>query len=333
MSTRLFLSRWGWWFFLLAALTTAVFLRFYQLGDLPPGLYGDEAYNGLDALRVLDGETPLFFSSNNGREPAYIYLTAVSIALLGNTPLAVRLSAAVVGALTVLPVFALATTWFGRRTGLLAAWLWAATLWPMHLSRIGLRAILLLPLLALAFWLGTLAWRQQKAWLWVAAGVAYGLGFYTYLPIRFTPLLLVVLAVLIWWRGEAKRLWPGALWFGLSTAVVLTPWLLLWFQQPDLILGRSGQVSILNPAINGGNLPLALLENSGRALGMFLWQGDDILRHNPALRPVFDWLMIVPFLWGLFLLGRQWRRLTAVTTLLWVLVMLGPTILAEDTPH
>ena len=320
-------------FALLLILTTAVFLRFYQLGNLPPGLYQDEAHNGLDALAVLDGYRPLFFESNNGREPAYIYPTAVSVALFGNSAFAIRLSAAVVGTLTVLPVYALAATWFGRRTGLLAAWLWAVTLWPVHLSRIGLRAIMLLPLLALLFWLGTLAWRQPKRELWLAAGAVYALAFYTYLPIRFTPLLLAALLVLLWWRGEWRRLWPGAGWFALSTAVVLSPLLLLWLNQPDLILGRSGQVSVFSPTIHGGDLLGTLLGNIGRALGMFVWQGDDILRHNPAQRPVFDALMAAPFLLGLFLLTRQWRRLPHLTTLLWVGIMLGPTILAEDTPH
>ncbi len=327
MSNRLTL------FFILLTLSTAVFLRFYQLGDLPPGLYQDEAHNGLDALAVLDGYRPLFFENNNGREPVYIYLTAVSVALFGNTAFAVRLGAAVVGSLTVLPVYALAATWFERRTGLLAAWLWAVTLWPVLLSRIGLRAILLLPLLALLFWLGTLAWRRQKTGLWLAAGLVYALAFYTYLPIRFTPLLLAGLVALLWWRGEWRRLWPGAGWFALSTAVGLTPLLLLWLNQPDLILGRSGQVSVFSPAINGGDLFGTLLSNIGRALGMFVWQGDDILRHNPAQRPVFDALMAFPFLLGLFVLMRQWTRLPHLTTLLWVMVMLGPTILAEDTPH
>ncbi len=140
-------------------LATAVFLRFWQLGDWPPGLYRDEAYNGLDALRVLDGEHALFFTANNGREPAYIYLTAAAIALLGRTALAVRLGAAVVGSLTTLVVYMLGREWFGQRVGLLAASLWAITLWPVHLSRIGLRAILLAPLLGLTFWLGTRAYR------------------------------------------------------------------------------------------------------------------------------------------------------------------------------
>ncbi|MBE2223929.1 MAG: hypothetical protein IAF02_20480, partial [Anaerolineae bacterium] len=107
----------------------------------------------------------------------------------------------------------------------------------------------------------------------------------------------------------------------------------LFLQEPTMILGRTGQVSILNPDINGGNLPGTLLRQIGLALGMFLWRGDMILRHNPAGRPVFDWLMAVPFLLGLVWCLVNWKRPSALLVLLWVSVMLWPTILAEDTPH
>ena len=94
----------------------------------------------LDALGVLRGQHALFVPANNGREPLYIYLVALSIALFGPTTLALRLPAAVVGTLTTLPAWLLGRAWFGRTVGLLAAFLWAMTLWPVHLGRIGLRA-------------------------------------------------------------------------------------------------------------------------------------------------------------------------------------------------
>src|SRR5690606_19105670 len=147
---------------------------FTALDVAPPGLYRDEASNGLDALGVLRGEHAVYFTANNGREPAYIYLTALAISLLGPTVVAVRLAAAVVGALGAIPVYLLGRAWFGPVAALFAAWLWAVTLWPMHLGRIGLRAGLLPPLLALVFWLGTLAYRRRQPVLWLAAGAAYG---------------------------------------------------------------------------------------------------------------------------------------------------------------
>lgn len=318
---------------LLFLLILAAILRFWQLGQLPPGLYRDEAFNGLDALDVLQGEHALFFTANNGREPAYIYLTAGLVALLGRTALAVRLGAAIVGTLTTLLVYKLAQTWYGRIPALFAAFTWAVTLWPVHLSRIGLRAILLAPFLAATFWLGTLAFRQQKRRLWLLAGLVYGAAYYTYLAVRFTPVLLLALAVFLIGRGGWRRLWPGLLWFGLGTAVALTPFALLIVQQPDILLGRTGQVSILNTAVNGGSLWATLGKHVWQALGMFLVRGDTILRHNPAGRPVFDWFMALPFLIGLGWCIKNWRRPAAMALLLWTTVMLGPTILAADTPH
>ena len=159
-------------------------LRLYRLGQWPPGFYRDEAYNGLDALGVLSGNHSLFFSANNGREPLFIYLVALSVALFGPTVYAVRLPAAVVGALATWPTYLLGRDWFGRVAGLLAAFLWAVTFWPVHLGRIGLRVGLLAPLLALAFWLGTQAYRRHRAGLWLVAGAVYGLTFYTYLAAR-----------------------------------------------------------------------------------------------------------------------------------------------------
>ncbi|MGB1253205.1 MAG: hypothetical protein ACPG8W_21510, partial [Candidatus Promineifilaceae bacterium] len=57
----------------------AAAFRFWGLGTLPPGLYSDEAFNGLDALSILNGQHALFFEANNGREPFYIYLTSFAV--------------------------------------------------------------------------------------------------------------------------------------------------------------------------------------------------------------------------------------------------------------
>lgn len=326
-------SHWGW-ALLICAVLVAAGLRFARLDSVPPGFYRDEALNGLDALNVLAGENALYFPANNGREPVYIYLTALAVSVFGRTVTAVRLAAAVVGTLTTIPLFLLARTWFGWRVGLLAAWLWAVTLWPVHLSRIGLRPVLLVPLLALTFWLGTLAYRRQKGWLWFLSGIFYGLCFYTYLAARFTPALLGLLFLYLLWRPETRRrLWPGVLWFGLGAALALAPLAVLAIQQPELVLGRTGQVSILNPAVNNGDFWGTLWRQTGRALGMTIWRGDTIWRHNPAGRPIFDWVMLIPFIIGVVVLVRGWRRPAMFAVLLWSLVMLGPTILAEDAPH
>ena len=82
-------------------------LRFYQVGSVPPGLYQDEAYNGLDALNILGGWHPLYFPANNGREPLYMYAAAAGVAVFGRTALAERIPAPVIGTLLIAATFAL----------------------------------------------------------------------------------------------------------------------------------------------------------------------------------------------------------------------------------
>ncbi|MFT7587349.1 MAG: 4-amino-4-deoxy-L-arabinose transferase-like glycosyltransferase [Cellvibrionaceae bacterium] len=330
-------SQKGWVFLLLACICiTAAGLRFWQLGDLPPGLYRDEAFNGVDALGILSGEHALFFEANNGREPGYIYLSSIAVALLGNTPLAIRLMAAVVGTLTTLVVYALAKSWYGQLVGLFAAWLWAVTLLPIHLSRIGLRIILAIPVVALALWLGTLAYRhidpKKGRWLWLAAGACTGLGFYTYLTARLFPMVLILI---VGYLLLAKRPvpWRGLGWALVGWLVIMLPLFNLWLGRPELLSGRTGQVSILNPLINQGDLLGTFIQNSFGALGLFFIEGDTIVRHNLPGRPLFDILMALPFCIGLVWMVRNWAKPAVVATVCWVAVMLSATVLAEDAPH
>ena len=87
----------------------AAFFRLWLLDRIPPGLFGDEATDGLDALDVLAGRGAVFFPANYGREGLHMWLVAGMFRLLGVTPLALRLPSAIAGILT-----AVATYWLGR---------------------------------------------------------------------------------------------------------------------------------------------------------------------------------------------------------------------------
>ena len=185
------LNRFSTWLLLAAILLLAAFLRFWQLETLPPGLYHDEAYNGLDALSLLDGalfprfyegwelyaadahaqrpaqETryPLFFEGNYGREPLHVYLMALAISLFGETPFALRAVPAAAGALGVVTTFLAARALFSAvgvgnaatRVALLAAFFLAVLYPAVHFSRFGLRVMLFVPVETMAvatFWWG-----------------------------------------------------------------------------------------------------------------------------------------------------------------------------------
>lgn len=343
-SARLFYQHpYAEWCLFLLIVGIAAFFRFYRLGDLPPGLYRDEAYNGLDALHLLKGNHALYFPANNGREPIYIYLVAGAIKFLGRTTLAVRFPAALIGTLTTLPLYALTRRLFGKPTALLTALLWAITVWPIHLSRVGFRAILLPFFVSLFLYFLVKALTSEAKsnhyplstthFFFLLSGIICGASVYTYLAARLIPLFLILFSAFLWRQDIlGKNRWGILLFIG-GSALSLVPLALLWVTGSAEFLTRTSQVSIFHPDINQGDFWGTFWRHLRNALGMFIWQGDDIVRHNPPNRPVFDIFMALPFICGIVLLLRQWHKTGPFLILSWCAVMIWGTILAEDTPH
>jgi 4-amino-4-deoxy-L-arabinose transferase-like glycosyltransferase len=307
--------------------------RFYALGSVPPGLYHDEAFNGLDALGVLAGTRPLFFEANNGREPLFIYLIAPSIAFLGRSPLAIRLVSALLGTLTIPAAYLMAEALFERRVGLLTAAVTAIALWPINLSRVGFRAVAMPLFVALTLWQLGRGLKTHRLGHFAAGGLLYGLTFYTYLAARFT--LLALAAWIVYLVLARQNLISGreALAFGLAALVITAPLAGYLANHGSVALERSYQVSIFNPDIHGGDPWGTLLRHTGRALLMFTTRGDFIPRHNVPYRPVFDPALAAFFLLGLVISLMRAREPSYGLALIWLGVMLLPTILAEDAPH
>ncbi len=333
----MFRAFWRHRLLVLLLLLAGAALRLVAPGDVPPGLYHDEAQHGLDALAVLEsGELPLYFTANNGREPLYIYLVTAAVGLLGRSPLAVRLPAFFAGFLTLAATYDLGRVLFGRRAGLWALGVLSATLWHVHLSRVGFRAVLLPLFTALFLAQAVRAVKRGRAGYWIAAGALYGAAWYTYTGVRFTPVALaaVLLYGLLLHRERTLGLWRGALLFCGAALVLLAPLGLYTLRYPEVVLQRAGQVSVFSPEISGGDPWGTLLRHLWRTGLIFFVRGDRIWRHNLAWRPVWDPALGLAFVAGVGVaLATFRRRAGTALVLLWTLVMLVPTVLAEDAPH
>ena len=126
----------------------------WRIADLPPGFHFDEAFEGLEAWRILheDGYLPVFLTGNFGVPPLNAYANAAGFALadmLGGEagPTAMRIVAAVFGVLGVLAVFGLGNELRRLDAGprrlsaafpLLAAASLAVMRWHIHFSRMGI---------------------------------------------------------------------------------------------------------------------------------------------------------------------------------------------------
>ena len=345
------------WVALLFAVALAI--RLYGLHQWPPGLYNDEAANGIDALGILTGHRPLFFERNNGREPLFIYLQALSIALFGATPYALRVTAAVIGAFTVPAVYWMTREAFARTT-VSARWLaaWTAlflafSYWHISLSRIGFRAIMLPLMSALAFGWFWRAWRKldipadernqgRRAglpWLELAlCGVFVGLSLYTYTAARFIPVVIVVVtlagALLTRSAQRAKRVVLGLGVIGIAAALVFAPLGAYFFTHPGAFLGRAASVSILSSEFAAEGPVASLLRSVAETTKMFFATHDPNLRHNPAQRPVFDAVMAAWIAVGLLIALVRWRSLPYLFSIAWLLLLAIPAGLSsEGVPH
>src|SRR5208337_5445372 len=177
-------------------------LRFYALGRIPPGIYWDEVIDGREGLEAVHARhLRVFYPVGSGREGLWINLTGVAEALLGANPIGLRFCPALVGTLTVLFVYLLARELFLKRVALFSVWFLATGFWPLWISRMCFRAVLMPLFLTASLYLLLLAWRDENtgrspAATWLLAilgGVLYGLGFHSYIAFRITPLLIAVL--------------------------------------------------------------------------------------------------------------------------------------------
>ncbi len=121
----------------------AFFVRAYKIGSLPP-LNADEAalgYNAYSLIKTGHDEHglswPLHFKSFGDYKPGgYVYLALPFVALLGLTPLAVRLPNLILATLTVFFLYRLILLISkNKKLALLSALLLAISPWHIHFSR------------------------------------------------------------------------------------------------------------------------------------------------------------------------------------------------------
>lgn len=343
-------------------LLLAAFFRFWHITETPPGLYPDEAMNGNNTLEALEtGKFKLFYPENNGREGLFINIQALSVWMFGNEAWALRIVSALFGTLTVLGIYLLARELFSEKNekkihdsyfmihnseliALLSTFFFATSYWHITFSRIGFRAIMV-PLISsfvLYFLLGAFRTGSQARMIW--AGIFTGLGLYTYLAFRFMPFVLMLPIGWYFWQWyKSRSTSPGcapclAAIFLFASFAVFTPLAMYFFDHPEDIIGRGGQVSIFatqNPLFE-------FAKANAATVGMLFVFGDCNARHNYACLPELNPLVAAFFVIGLLVALQELRnisqtsrqRMHMLVLLVWLLLMSLPaTLTREGLPH
>lgn len=326
------IARWELWA-LVAILLVAASVRMIALGDVPPGLRYDELLNFRMAQRVIGGDHPIYFTESWGEEPFFLYAQAIAVSLTKASHWSLRIPASLSGLSGVLAAWLAARRIFGRRVAVLTAASLAISFWSIFFSREGLRVITVTPLSCLMvyfLWRG-LQRTQRQRWRALAefglGGVCLGAMFYTYVAARVFPALPLVFAVylLLLHRHAFKHAWIGLLLIAVVGLLIATP-LLYAIYGPTTAEQRIEQLDDAWEALGQGN-PGPMLDLALRAMGMFVWHGENDWLYNVYGRPIFDPLTAIGFLLGAGLCIWQWRRPGHALLLLWLAVGLAPAVI------
>jgi hypothetical protein len=171
----------------------ALLLRVWQLETIPFTLAGDEGSQGLEAIRVLEGQIRNPFTTGwLGVPTMSFFYNSITIRLFGRTILGLRLPWALVGTAAVLITFFLVKRLKNKQLGFIAAFLVATYHYHIHFSRLGSNQIADPFFMALTLFFLYRA-LDERRWLdWALTGGVAGLAFYFYAGARLTAVVLLV---------------------------------------------------------------------------------------------------------------------------------------------
>jgi sugar lactone lactonase YvrE len=291
------------WLLLGVVLAAGIFMTVFRLRAFPPGLNHDAAFEGLYALRILHGfpYTP-YTAEAWGRETFTFYLRAISIRLLGPTPLAVTVPSTVAGILMLPFFFVWARRMFGWRFGLMATLFLGVSGWHLVFSRTGWRSDFqpLFMAITCCFFIRGMATGRIVDFALSGVGLATTLNTYNggrLFPVLFAAWVVAVVLQSWHWRGFLRRYGHGLLAMAITFGITIAP--LAWYavHNWDVFQGRAHALA--------GVVTLADALKATALLFNYRGNGDDFFIDTPALEYPLAMFFAFGLLWALIKLGDE----------------------------
>ncbi len=195
---------------LITILFVATILRLWNLGSVPPSLTSDEAALGYNAYSILKtGKDeygkflPIIFKSFGDYKPGlYVYLAVPFVAVSGLNEFAVRLPSAVFGIFSVLLIYLIVGRLFGRKIGLLSAFIASVTPWLIYFSRGAweVNVSLALTLAGIYFFLRAL----DSSRFIVHSSLFFALTLIAYQGAKLSTGIVVLILLILYWKEMLK---------------------------------------------------------------------------------------------------------------------------------
>ena len=326
--------RWG----VIGVTLLAACFRLWRIEQ--PGLWGDDAINGLLAFDILDGHITSPFQiiqhSHSSFHALSDYPIAAAFRLFGADVWTLRLPGVLMGIAGAPLLYGIAAPLFGARVGLLAALFYASSplqiIHSKELVQIMTGELFLLSGLCLLV-CGLTAARR---WLVIAAGLPLALCVYTYHSARIVPVIALIFALAWIWRDRRHQAAPRRR--GLVPALcvfmlALVPAAYGWIRDPDALLQRVNATSIF-VVMQQQHSWAPLWDSIWRTLATFHYQqGPEYHWFGLGFDPAFNLIVGTLLVQGLIAALLGWQAVRGVLLFAWVAVGLAPSMLSSGAPH
>ena len=326
---------------LFGILVIAVLFRFNQLNTIPPGFTHDEAGHGHDAIAIVHGARPLYETVGYGREPLYDYVVAMFMPILGENYMTLRIVSALAGLLLIVVMHFWVRRAFDVPIAIATSAFLATSFWATMVSRQALRSAFL-PLLFTAsiffMWQAVRPYAKpqtlQRRWpvisrvlSYVLAGLLLGLSLMTYMAARVLPIVFVLFWIYLFIFH--RKVWRDN-WFGVFFIIGLGL-LIAWpmFNYIASTPGAEQRFSQLSGPIDqlfAGN-PQELLGNIFGALGMFMFNGDNLWLYNIPGRAILGLVLGPLALVGLVIAITRFKRMEYALAIFWLAAGIFPSLI------
>ena len=343
-------QKFGLWHILplIGILILALFVRVYNISTIPYVLGGDEASQGLEAIRVLEGQISNPFTTGwLGVPTMSFYLNSITVNLFGRTIFGLRIVWAFVGTAAVLTTFLLVRRVSNTAIGLMTATLLATYHYHIHYSRLGSNQIADTFFVSLALWLlvRSLDGTRLGKLDWYLTGAISALALYFYAGARLTPVLIIGILVyhLILNPKRIFNQWRGISAMVFAFLVVGGPMLQYAYRFPLDFNARINQTGIIQSGwlmreieITGQPMAMILLDQFRRAALLFNYYPDRTVWYGlerPLLDPLFGALFLLGLLYASvrILTGHADRKFAPIVLWWWAGMLLGG-MLTESPP-
>ncbi len=194
------LPRWLEWAAVAALVLVALFFRLHKIGELPTGCFFDEAQNGMEAARILRGESfPVYIERMTQLPALYMYFIAISFKALGTSVFSVRLVSIVSGVLAVPLFYLLSRRVFSPFLALGLTGFLAVSRWHFNFSRVGFVGVqtVLFSIPAVYFLFKALQEGRRRDY--VLSGLFLGLGLHSYIASRLLLFVFLFFFLFLYW--------------------------------------------------------------------------------------------------------------------------------------